>query len=89
MEKDQIREIIKENCMDSRLTAEKMGISRQQVINLVKAGKLVPTLKLSSGYIFTLGDVQDYYESKLGKCKNCTYKHYLDGLKNIEKVMEE
>lgn len=60
MTNEEIRNIIRENVLTTSQVCDLLGISRQQLHNLIIEEKLIPTLKLHYGNIFIKEDVKEY-----------------------------
>lgn len=58
------REYLKDILVVSEVS-DMLGVSKQQINNLVKKGKLIPAKRTPNGYLFLREDIDDYLQQKI------------------------
>lgn len=80
MNTEYIRNVIKRDVLVASDVSEMLGVSKQQIINLVKKGTLIPIKETPNGYLFLRDDISKYIEKKLQFNENKIQKIIGDGV---------
>lgn len=65
MNREYLRDIVKNDILVVSEVSDMLGVSKQQINNLIKKGKLIPAKGTPNGYLFLRGDIDDYLQQKI------------------------
>lgn len=65
MDREYMRNLIKKNVLVVSEVSDMLGVSKQQINNLIKKNKLLPVKETPNGYLFLRDDIYDYSQQKI------------------------